>query len=317
MATRLSNDYYTIAVEEVDYANMQKDLSTGVSMGDVVCEMHNDVMTADTKIKTMTLAPEIKEKIKTGSSATLTLKGNLCPEYEWLLAAYALCDSTPYSMTSPQPTGYSYSIYKYYPGTAAYYDVAVGCVMSDLKISGEANGILQFEATFRANYIYRAVHNDTGTDYPTILLSDVPAVAYGVPFLFGDVTVTLVTSVNYLLNFSLNLTKNFVDDRYAYMNYMTKLSERMTGYQGTWEYSVVYDDTIDPEQETLLGSNASLNTDTITFANADYTWAFVLNYRIDDFVLADADKSLFESKYTCSLVGDNSDAPLDIEITAL
>ena len=309
MANRLSNDYYTFAVAEGTYGTKQTTLTSAVAMSDTVCEIHKDVQTTPTKIKTTTLEPDHEESIITSTAATVTLKGNLCTGYQWLLQAYFMKAASAYVMTSPQPaisTGFEYTIYKYYPSVVPYYDCGVGCVMSDLKLSGEANGIIGFEATFRAKSMERGTAS---------ALTGMPANTPSTPFIFGNVTAILYDTQTTLINFNLNLSKNFVDDRITYQNSLTKVAEIMTGYSGTLEYSVVYDDVADAV-DAYIGDTSIEVTDSIVLISGTVEWTILTYGMIADFSPPDVDKSLFEGKYTMQLATSPAAAvPITITVT--
>jgi hypothetical protein len=306
MATRLSNDYYTIAVpDDTTYGTQELDLTAAVAMSDVICEIHSDIMTQPTKIKTNVLYPDHEETIETASAASCTLKGNLCVGYEWLLYAYTGTAASPYVMA--ETAALSYSIYKYYSGTSPYYDVALGCVCSDLKITGEANGIIQFEATFRAKSMRRGIAS-TGADEATTVPANTPST----PFLFGNITdvYTPDTDLASFMSFALNLSKQFVDDKITYQNSLTKQAEIPLGYSGTFECANIYDDVNSPDSENNIGSATGAS---FTLNTLSVSWTFILLGRYSAFDAPDADKSLIEAKTTIELADA---APITVTIGA-
>ena len=310
MATRLSNDYYTIAIANASYGVQVTDLTGAVAMSDVVLEIKSDKQLADTKIKTQTLAPDVLEKIVTSQAATVTMKGNLCTGYEWLLQAATHTASSPYTFADAQAgNDYSYCLYKYYPGTTGSYDVALGCVMSDFRITGESNGILQFESTFRAKSLRRGVASTGGDE-----VTNIPANTPSTPFLFGDVTATLNNAASTMLSFSLSLSKTFEDDKVIYQNSLTELNELITGYSGTLEYVTIYDDEQDPAVEQNIGSQAATAFDIINLISGDITWTFTCNSMVTDFSLPDKDKGLFEATTSLSLAMADTTEPIEISV---
>jgi hypothetical protein len=323
MATRLSSSYQVLLVPEETYGTLHADLTGAVAMTDVTVEIKKGVILTETKIKTGTLVPQMTEKLLTGSDATVTLKGNLCSEYTELLKAYTHDDGTPYVMQATQPALFSYNIIQLFAvGTSASdtpYNLALGCYCVDFKITGEPNGIVQFESTWVAKSSHRGLVSGStvGVGPVTTTLTNEPtAYTAGTPFLFGNITNTLFNAATKMNSFALNLSKTFADAKLRYQNSMTPNAEYLLEYSGTLELETIYNDaatSYDPSMEALMGSQTQVSN-VINLVNSSKTWAMTIAGQVQDFTLADADKSLFTAKYTIGLAHAGSTAPLSIAV---
>lgn len=306
MATRLSNDYMTcIIADNTTYGTQQTNLSGALVMSDVVTELKYAPIITDTKVKTGTLKPKNTEKIVTGTKAQVTIKGNLCSGYDLLIKALTMDSSSPYTIQDTQPAGFTYNIYKLFIAGTDTYDLATGCVLVDFTITGESNGILQFESTWEAKAMSRAI---------TTSITNAPsAYTAGTPFLFGNVTNTLFNSATKMNSFSMKFSKTMADDKTAFQNSMTKTAEYVYAVNGTIDVETIYNDANDPALEAAVGSQTPV-TNTINLVNSSATWAFVCRCRIADFNLPDNDKGLFNGSYSLELAGDATE-PLTVTVS--
>jgi len=305
MANRLSNDYYGFIIAEGTYGSQQKTV-TGAQILPCSIEIKKNVMVVDTTQKTNTLEPSICEKTTAGSSATVTIKGDMCKEYGVLFQAQIHDSSSPYTFPTDQPAGFSYTIYKYWSKGTARYDCGIGCKAKTFNITGEANGLVQFEATFEAVSMRRAVAN-TGGD----TISTVPSLACVTPFKFGEVTATIFNTATKLNSFALNLENVYADDRVLYQNSLTKINQTLTGQTGTLALQTIYDDAQDPTHEGNIGVGTSVAT-TIVLVSGANSFTIATYSRIADFASPDQDKGLCIADYSLELARDGSNVALTV-----
>jgi hypothetical protein len=279
-------------------------------MYDVTCEIKDEPIVIDTKIKTGTTQPTILEKIIAGTKASAVIKGNLCTEYAALLKAFTHTASTPYTLTEASATIPSYRILKLFAvgtsGDATPYDWASGSVMIDFEITGEVNGIYQFTSTWACKAM------DNGV---TLALTNEPtAWGAGTPFLFGNSTATLINTKTTMNSISLKLTKILADDTIAYQNSMTKTGEYLTGWSGSLDIETIYDDTVDPTYFGSIGVQTALNN-ILVLVSGTVEWTITTSHRLTSAELADPDKGLFVSRYSAELARDTDTTALTIAIT--
>jgi hypothetical protein len=300
------------------YAVQMVDLITATPLP-VAIEMKTNPIMADRSNKTNMLEPGICEKIEVGETVSVTMRGELCSEYSALLLAYFENESGGvYSIPATSPAELSdttYNIYKYCPGTSPYYDVALGCKCSALNITGETNGLLQFEATFEAVSLRRGIASTGGDE-----LSDVPANICPTPFRFADITGVALYGgfiADNITSLAINLSKTLADTNVTMQNSAVKTKEVVLEHTGTLGWSNIYDDLA--EKSTVVEDNLeALPTENVlTIANADYTWAMAAYGQVSDFTLPDEDKGLCVSSYVLDLQRDDSFDPITITVTAL
>ena len=315
MANRWGSKQYVVLVPETEYGTAVTALTTtGTAMFDVTCEMKNDPIITDTKIKTGSTAPHVDEKVITGTNATVTIKGNLCSEYDELLTAFTHDTATAFVLGETSVAVVSYDIYAMQEVGAAEatnpYDLAVGCVCTDLKITGEANGIVQFESTWRCKSMDRGI--------TTAVTAEPTAYAAGTPFIYGNTTGTLANTKTTFNSFAINLSKTLAEDRFSYQNSLTRVAEYIVAFNGTVDFETIYDDTTakDPTFEGNIGVQTAL-TNLITLVNGAFTWAITTSGNVTSFDKADPDKGLFVAKYTVALAGDTDAAALSIVVAAV
>lgn len=304
MANSQGNDTYGAIMVESSFGTAAVSWSTATVLNCNIDIKKNVIMT-DTTIKTSTNEPQIAEKIITGESGTVTVSGDLCKEYGILLAAY-FRDSSAYTIQSTQPAGFTYSIAKVYTELTKA-DIALGCECTDFNITGESNGIVQFEAIFRAAEVklLQTVPGSTPTN------------AIGHPFLFGNVTNTLFNSAAKMQSFALNLTSTFIDDRLKYQNSLKPLEGGIIAQGGTLALETKWDSTYDPALFASIGSQTPV-TNTINLVEPTTTaatWAIVTNSRIADYTMADPGKSIFTASYSLELAGDSDQTAITVTVT--
>jgi len=307
MATRQGNDYYGLMIVESSFGAQVSGSWASATVFNCNVDIKKNVIMADRKQKTNTNEPQITEKIIAGSSGTVTLSGDLCKEYELLFAAY-FRDSAPYTIQAGQPAGFTYNIAKRYVDATAKIDIALGCECENFNITGESNGIIQFEATFRASSV---LLNQTDLTTPATNSLTLH------PFLFGNVTNTLFNSAAKMNSFALNLTTTFVDDRLKYQNSMTPLEGRVIAQGGTLALETIWDETYDPALFTAVGSQTPITNviNLVESTTTAKTIAITTNCRIADYTMADPDKSLFLASYSLELAGDSDQTAISVAVS--
>jgi hypothetical protein len=307
--TRQGNDYYGLMLLESSGFGVQV-AGTWAAATAFNCnvDIKKNVVMVDTTIKTSTNEPQIAEKIITGSSGMVTLSGDLCKEYDILLGAYFRdAAAGGYVIQAGQPAGFTYNIAKRYTDTTAKIDIALGCECVSFKITGAANGIIQFEAIFRAASV---LLEQADLTTPT-------ANAIGHPFLFAYVTNTLFNSATRMNSFELNLNTIFIDDAMKYQNSPTPLEGGIIRQEGTLNMVTKWDSTYDPTQCALIGSQTPV-TNTISLVESTTTaktWAIVTNCRIADYTVADPGKSIFTASYALELAGATAAVAITVTVT--
>ena len=311
MASRLGSGYYTAIVVEDTYGTAVTELTTATYFWEHATEIKNEPILTDTKAKTGTTAPKIEEKVITGTGGTVTIRGNLSSDHEILLTALTHDTATPFVFQEASTAVKSYTIYQLFEagttpsGTA--YNIATGCVLTNLTISGEANGIVQFEATFRANAVDRAI---------TTALSAGPASWLGDDdqFLLANVTATLANTKTTMNSFSLNFEKTLADDRISYQNSLTRTAEYLIAFNGTVDFETIYDDAVDLTYDGNIGVQTAVEN-LITLVEGAKSWAITTFCRIASFTQADPDKGLFVAQYSLELAGtDSTDVALSVAV---
>jgi len=308
MANRQGNDYYGLMIAESSFGAQVAGTWAAATPFNCMVDIKKNVIMTDTKIKTSTNEPKIAEKIITGSSGTVTLSGDFCKEYEpILLAAYFRKAGTPYAIQAGQPAAFTYNIAKRYTDSTAKIDIALGCECESLNVTGESNGIVQFEAVFRCASV---TLNTTDLTTPA-------ANAILTPFLFGNVTNTLFNSAAKMNSFALNLTTTFVDDRVKYQNSMTPLEGRVIAQGGTLALETIWDETYDPALMTAIGSQTPITNviNLVEPTTTAKTIAITTNSRIADYTMADPDKSLFLASYSLELAGDSDQTAISVAVS--
>lgn len=297
--TRQGNDYYGLAKQEASFGAQVAGTWEAALPLNCKIEMKKNVILTDREIKTSTNEPQIAEKIITGSSGMVTLSGDYCKEYEpFLLPAFYRKASTPYAIQAGQPAGFTFNIAKRYTDATAKIDIALGCECVSFKRSGTSNGVIQFEATFRAASI---LLNQADLTTPA-------ANVIGHPFLFGNVTNTLFNSAAHMNSFELALNTIFVDDATKYQNSMTPLEGGVIRQEGTLNLVTKWDESYDPALMSAIGAQTCV-TNTINLIESTttaMTQAIVTNCRVLDYTDADPGKGLMLANYSLELAGDST-----------
>jgi len=304
---RQGNNFYGLMIAESSFGAQVAGTWAAATPFNCKVDIKKNVIQTDTSIKTNTNEPMIAEKIITGESGMVTLSGDLCKEYDILLKAYFRDSATPYVIQAGQPAGFTYNIAKRYTEATAKIDIAYGCECVDFKITGATNGIVQFEATFRASEV----------KYNQADLTTPAANTVGHPFLFGNVTNTLFNSATHMNSFELALTTQFIDDATKYQNSMKPLEGGVIAQGGTLNLVTKWDETYDPTHAANIGSQTPV-TNLITLVESTSvakSWAITTNTRIATFDEADPGKSIMLASYGLELAGATAATAISIAVS--
>jgi len=263
--------------------------------------------------KTQTLEPQSNESKQGRKAPTVTLRGVLTADHEWLLQAYFNKATSAYSWQT-NDGGFSYTIMQAYPASsddAGDGIKAVGCRMESLTINrnGEYVG---YEATFRAKSV------TDNSDFSTLTLTTITDVTYPnqTPFLFQDITsVSLVdAAITNFNTFSLTLTNEFADDDISFQNSQTRTIDTVCSTSGELSYTYIY------SMATSVNINSSMYTamlapETFTLSDGVNSWAFSTFGQYTSFSRPDDDKCIYTGDVTKMLMGDASNTAITITVS--
>lgn len=305
---RYGNDYLVLLGKETSYGTEQT--SYTATLPDT-CVMKTTKSTIDVKQKAYGYE-EKKDSVQAGyTGGTVEISGELgldagITQHGILFAAFFDDDTTPFVNQAVGTSKQSYTIYRAY-SDGAKVDVALGCVLESLKLSGGSGDAIKYSATFRAKSV-------AFEQFPILATPTYPEIQ---PLLFCDVTAKIQGSTGHAINsFDLTLTNTFVEDSKIYQNSCTKKGEYKTGFTGELKIEKNYDETNDADIITNLLST-SLTPDTITLNNSDSSHRFAITTygKTTDVNLPDPDNSIFQFDFTKKLMADNSNVAIEIAYT--
>jgi hypothetical protein len=262
--------------------------------------------------KTQTLEPQSNESKQGRKAPTVTLRGVLTADHEWLLQAYFNKTASAYSWQTSDG-GFSYTIMQAYPkasDNAGDGIQATGCRMETLTINrnGEYIG---YEATFRA----KTVADNTG--FSGLTLTTITDVTYPDqrPFLFQDVgTISFIRDeIDSINTFGLTLNNEFADDDIGFQNSQTRSSDPICSTSGELTYTYIY--TMDTGEilEDLYGD--LLNGDDFTLTDGANTWSIATYGKYTAFSRPDEDKCIYTGDVTKMLMGDSTYKAITITVS--
>jgi hypothetical protein len=199
-----------------------------------------------------------------------------------------------------------YQLYLESTGACTTYDVLLGCNINPLSITGKPNDILQYSATIDATSYLQKVANTGGTAIN--LTAGLPVT--GTPFLFGDVSPTMIFGETEILSFNLELSKTLVDNDMRFQNSLTKTNDDYIGVGGTVSYDVKWS----PQLDKALIQNGVTNSFSVILANASKSWAIAMKGVVTQADRPDADRGLFVGTYAMKLTTTSSGA-LPVQVT--
>lgn len=317
MAYRYGNNYRLLVITE---SELQAGTTPTITWEDAqpkwvlipdIVEMSEDVAQIETNSKTGTGLATYCENRPGYQNSTVTLTGVLSHQHEILLKGlgYTYTAGPPKTYTLDRlPTTYpTYSIVRLWSdalsGTPAddyTADIAVGCQLSSLKITGSSGDMVRYEATFQAMGV---------TAETTFSIADAATKDPGTPclkgFNFGNVTANLsYGSGNYLKSFDLTLGYEIADEATSYQNSNTRLETIPLKATPELSYVTNYDTggTLDTNrQETLYGETAIAEEISLIMTDAGpvtYTWNIKTNGQLTSYAFADPGRALFENAVT-------------------
>lgn len=238
-------------------------------------------------------------------NSTVTMTGILSCEHEPFLLAglgYTKAGTTTYTLDSLPATQTTYSIIRIWSDTTTTpyaVDIAKGCQLSSVKITGTSGDMVRYEAAYQAmsytaetTQTITTANNDPGT----------PCVK---GFNFGDVTADL----NYgeggdLKSFDLTLGYEIADEATSYQNSNTRLYTIPLKATPELSYVTNYvkEGTLDTaRQATLFGSTAIeevITLNMINTSNKAVEWKFETAGQLTAYAFADPGRALFENSVT-------------------
>jgi len=262
--------------------------------------------------KTQTLEPQSNESKQGRKAPTVTLRGVLTADHEWLLKAYFNKTASAYSWQTSDG-GFSYTIMQAYPASSS--DAgdgikAVGCRMESLTINrnGEYVG---YEATFRAKSV------TDNSDFSTLTLTTITDVTYPnqTPFLFQDITNVELSdiAVENLNTFSLTLTNEFADDDISFQNSQTRTTDTVCSTSGELSYTYIYTMATSESISDFYGD--TLYPDQLTLTSGINTWDITTYGQYSAFSRPDEDKCIYTGDVTKMLMGDATYKAITITVS--
>lgn len=310
MAYRYGNNYRVLVVDEVT-AGTTPAVAWGTATNwhlipDIV-EMSEEVAQIETNSKTGTGLATYCENRPGYQNATVTLTGVLSHEHEFLLKGlgyhYNTCVYTLDALPATFPT---FSIVRLWsdaltgnPATTYVADIAVGCQLSSLKITGGSGDMVRYEATFQSMGI---------TAETTISIAqgatDDPGTPCVLGFNFGDVTADLsYGSGDYLKSFELTLGYEIADDATSFQNSNTRLETIPLKATPELSYVTNYDTggILDTDRQSILYGDAPIKEE-IALKMVDgattHSWAITTHGQLTSYTFADPGRALFENSVT-------------------
>ena len=311
MAYRYGNNYRVLVVDEVT-AGTTPVVAWGTATNwhlipDIV-EMSEEVAQIETNSKTGTGLATYCENRPGYQNATVTLTGVLSHEHEFLLKGLGYDYKTGvYTLDALPATFPTFSIVRLWsdaltgnPANKYVADIAVGCQLSSLKITGGSGDMVRYEATFQSMGI---------TAETTISIAQGATNDPGMPcvlgFNFGNVAAKLsYGSGDYLKSFDLTLGYEIADEATSYQNSNTRLETIPLKATPELSYVTNYDTggTLDTNrQETLYGETAIAEEISLIMTDAGpvtYTWNIKTNGQLTSYAFADPGRALFENAVT-------------------
>lgn len=271
-------------------------------------EVSKDVQQIQTNVKTQSGLATMCEARPGYENATVVLSGMLSNEHEFLWAAMGLTTVAgppkTYTLDKLPASRPSYTISRVWKDELdagkSTFDLATGCVLAALTISGASGDMLRYQATFNAKTIDREQKAAiAGTDPGTICTAG---------FNFGNITnATLLKfgDSQHLKSFTLNFNFDTADDATQYQNSNQRLETIL--YKAVPEFSYVtnYDASnanYDAVAENLLHGSVAIPEKLVfelTKVNKKKTtWQIDMNGQLTSYSLADPDTAIFENNVT-------------------
>jgi len=310
MAYRYGNNYRVLVVKETTAGTTPAvtwATPTNWHLIPDIVEMSEEVAQIETNSKTGTGLATYCENRPGYQNATVTLTGVLSHEHEFLLKGlgydYAAGVYTLKELPSTFPT---YSIVRLWSdaptGTPAddyAADIAVGCQLSSLKITGGSGDMVRYEATFQS----MGVTAETPISIAQGATDD-PGTPCVKGFNFGNVTADLnYGSGDYLKSFELTLGYEIADDATSFQNSNTRLETIPLKATPELSYVTNYDTAgnLDTDRQSRLYGETAIKEE-IALVMVDgattHTWKIETNGQLTSYTFADPGRALFENSVT-------------------
>ena len=330
MAYRYGNNYRILVAEETTAGTTPTiawATATNWHLIPDIVEMSEEVAQIETNSKTGTGLATYCETRPGYQNATVTLTGVLSNEHEFLLKGLGYDHKTGvYTLKELPSTFPTYSIVRLWSdaptGTPAddyKADIAVGCQLSSLKITGGSGDMVRYEATFQS----MGVTAETTISIAQGATND-PGNPCVIGFNFGDVTATLnYGSGDCLKSFELTLGYEIADDATSFQNSNTRLETIPLKATPELSYVTNYDTTgtLDTNRQSILyGEDAISEAISLIMVDSDdftHTWKIETNGQLTSYTFADPGRALFENSVTERLCYYSTPAyPVKITVTS-
>lgn len=190
-------------------------------------------------------------------------------------------------------------------------DIAKGCQLTELKITGASGDLVKYEATFMASTFQTeqrfAITKDAGEDPGTVCTEG---------FSFGNVSAEVKFGhPAHIKSFSLTLGSELADDATSYQNSNTRLAVIPTFMTGELNITNNYDpDSVEDKKiiSDYLNKRIGHKNIGLTLENSELLVTFMMNIQITNYTFADPDKQLFENNITGRLVNTSEAPPLSV-----
>ena len=220
-----------------------------------------------------------------------------------------------YTVPSAQKTNYSYTIYQLWEeSTDDVVTRAKGCVLESFKLTGESSGVVQYEATFRANgKIEREFSVTGGLTYTS--LGDCE------PFPMYDTTFEREGSEMKINSMSFSYNHTFADDNKIFQNSAQKTFDLITGCESSveveWNYARGYADT-SLNDSVIYDNLLSATLKTLNFIFMDASGReikMVSKGKYMTYDSPDPDKGIYTGKVTQKLLDNGVDEMLEFNVS--
>ncbi len=293
------------------YGNYAGDYSSADRILASAIEMKPTREAITVRAKTDTLEPRGSEMLAGRKGGTVTLRGELTYLHDIMLQGLFSKNTSPYQVQNVK-NPYSYEIHQFFTDDKKG-NVATGCVLESLNISGESSGAVNFEAVFRARTIETEVDLATG-DYAAYGIIATPSAK---TFLVGDIqSINLFDSSYSSFNtFSLALSNRFVNDNALYQNSFVKQRELLEAFSGEATFDTNYDSTNGWFEDELISPDVAVGNIDFTMSDGTHHWAVETNGKITGVNPADPERQIFNMSATVQLMADNTNPSVKITIS--
>ncbi len=263
------------------------------------------------RAKTGKIEPYHSEVLAGRKGGAVTISGELSHLHAIMLQGLFSKSASPYQVQSGN-TPFSYEIHQYFTDDAKG-NVATGCVLESMNITGESNGTVTFEAVFRVKSIETEVDLSSG-DYAAYGMVATPHVK---PFLVGDIhSINLFDAAYSSFNsFSLSLANRFINENALYQNSFTKRRELIEGFSGEATFDTNYDSASGWFEDELLSSDVTYGNVDFTLTDGTHQWVVETNGKITAVNPADPERQIFAFSATVQLMADNTNPSVKIIVT--